>query len=848
MELAAEMSHRFAVMLWAAAVLAGVAGLPQLAIAIVVVIVVNGLFAWLQRSRAERAAARLGALMPSLVTVRRDGCIDAVPAADIVPGDVVLLAAGDRVPADVELVAASGCSVDESMLTGESVPVPKGAGDPAAGGTFLVTGEAEGLVTATGSATRLAEIALLATKAKPPPSPLTRELDRIVRWVSMLSVGVGLAFFVVAWLVGTRWTDAFLFAIGVTVALVPEGLLPTVTLSLAMSAQRMARRHALVRNLEAVETLGSATFICTDKTGTLTQNRMSAVRVWTPVGPVALEGIGYEPHGRVDGSPETVAAARTLAAAARAAGQGSIIRRGDHWDAAGDPMEAAIDALARRLGGGDTGAEVRVRLAFDATRMRESALTSTQLCVKGAPEHVLEICTAFGPDRPVVAGPASAGLDSGSRSIRTRAHAAVAGAVEDLASDGLRVLAVAGRELSEAERDAIAEGSPVEPLAMERGLRLYGLIGLHDPPRPSVPAAMQTARQAGIKVAMLTGDHPSTAAAIAREIGLAPEGGQVLDGQRLPTDLQVLGAMLDRDGVVVSRVTPEQKLAVAEALQLRGHVVAMTGDGVNDAPALEKADIGVAMGRSGTDVARSAADLVLLDDDFATIMVAVEQGRAAYANVRRFLTYHLTDNVAELTPFVVWALSGGSFPLALGVLQILCLDIGTDLLPALALGSERPSRSVLKRPPERRHIMDRLLFLRAFAVLGPVEAAFEMAAFCAVLAAAGWRPGGPLPSSSVLAASGAAFTTVVLAQLANAFVCRSSSQAPWELGWTTNRFLLVAVAVELVMLAGFLLVGPVAEVLGHEPPPPVGLLLAVLAMPAVVAADAVRRHLVTTSR
>ena len=830
--LAAEMTHRFALMLWGAAVLAFVGGMPQLGVAIIVVVLVNGLFAYLQEERAERAAARLGALMPSQVTVRRDGRVDSVAATDIVPGDLVVLAAGDRVPADLEMLVAAGCTVDESMLTGESVPVPKLVGDRASGGTFLVTGEAEGVVTATGSATRLAEIAVLTTQAKPPPSPLTLELDRVVRWISTLSICVGLSFFVVSWLVGTSWTDAFLFAIGVTVALVPEGLLPTVTLSLAMSAQRMASRNALVRNLEAVETLGSATFICTDKTGTLTQNRMSAVQVWTPAGSVEVDGLGYEPEARIAGPSEAVHAAAQLAGVARTASQGSIVRHEDQWVAVGDPMEAAIDALARRLGAGETAPEVLLRFAFDATRKRESAVTGIRVCVKGAPEHVLEVCAAFHP----------ADLDGDPRASRARAHAAAAGAVEHLATSGLRVLAIAGRELTEAERDAVAHGMPMDPLSMETNLCLYGLIGLHDPPRPSVPEALNTARSAGIKVAMLTGDHPSTAAAIAREIGLST-GGHVLEGHRLPKDPQVLGAMLDRDGLVVSRVTPEQKLAVAHALQLRGHVVAMTGDGVNDGPALEEADIGVAMGASGTDVARGAADLVLLDDDFATIMVAVEQGRAAYANVRRFLTYHLTDNVAELTPFVVWALSGGSFPLALGVLQILCLDIGTDLLPALALGSERPSRNVMKRPPERRHIMDRLLFLRALCLLGPVEAVFEMAAFSTVLAAAGWRPGGALPSASVLAAaSGAAFATVVLAQMANAFVCRSATQGPWALGWTTNRFLLVAVATEALMLVGFLFIGPVASVLGHAPPPPTGILVAALSIPAVFAADTIRRH------
>lgn len=307
---------------------------------------------------------------------------------------------------------------------------------------------------------------------------------------------------------------------------------------------------------------------------------------------------------------------------------------------------------------------------------------------------------------------------------------------------------------------------------------------MQDPPRQNVPEALRQARQAGIKVAMVTGDHPATAAAIARQIGLAPGEPVVVEGHDLPEDEAELGELLDRDGVVVSRVSPEQKLAIARALQRRGHVLAMTGDGVNDGPALSEADIGVAMGMTGTDVAREAADLVLLDDNFATIMIAVEQGRATYTNIRRFLTYHLTSNVSELVPFVVWILSGGSFPLALGVLQILALDIGTDLLPALALGGEKPSPNVLRKPPEKRHLMDGALLARVFVVLGPVQAAFAMGIFTLVLWGSGWTWGAqPSPWPAVAPPSRPGESTGSATECwwrrSSSKRCSCSSFSPW---------------------------------------------------------------------
>jgi magnesium-transporting ATPase (P-type) len=343
---------------------------------------------------------------------------------------------------------------------------------------------------------------------------------------------------------------------------------------------------------------------------------------------------------------------------------------------------------------------------------------------------------------------------------------------------------------------------------------------------------------------MVTGDHPATAAAIADQVGLRLPDSPVLTGAELPANDRVLAALIDHDGVVIARVSPEDKLRIAKALRSRGHVVAMTGDGVNDAPALHQANIGVAMGLSGTDVARGAADLVLLDDAFASIVAGVEQGRATFVNMRRFLTYHLTDNVAELTPFLVWALSGDTFPLALGVMQILALDIGTDTLSAVALGAEPPARHLLEGPPVHGRLMNGTVLRRAFGILGPLEAGLSMVAFLVSLMVAGWRPGEAFPTGhDLMAASGAAFLTVVLAQTANAFACRSSSVPPWTLGWTTNRLLIPAASVGLTFSLAALLVGPFARVLDQAPPPAAGLLVAVVAAPVLLAVDAVDKRI-----
>lgn len=811
--LARQMVHFFALMLWFAAVLAWIAGMPQLSVAIGVVVLLNGAFAFAQEWRADRAGRRLRDLLPARALVIRDGRRVTVESSELVPDDLVVLEAGDRVSMDGQLLEAVDLAVDESTLTGESVPVRPREGEGVHAGSFVVTGEGVCRVTATGAATRLARIADLTRAGRRPASPLTRHLNRVVSVVAGAAVAVGVVFFTVALLLGLPPAEGFLFGIGVTVALVPEGLLPTVTLSLARAAQRMAVRHALVRHLELVETLGSTTFICTDKTGTLTRNEMTVVRIWTPTGEVRVLGDGWSPLGSLLGPAAAIAAATGLALAATRCSTGRLVRAHGGWRPQGDPMEVALNLLALRAGidveADEVERPVRRRLPFDPVRRRMSTVLPGELVMKGAPDAVLPRCT--GPDN------------------------AAAGVLERMTTSGLRVVAVARRRFTSPDEHQAAESESAD--ALERDLDLLGLVGMEDPPRDDVAAALADCRRAGIRVAMITGDHPSTALAVAREVGMAGADPLVLTGAELPKDDAELGVLIDRDGVVVARVDPEDKLRIAQALQARGHVVAMTGDGVNDGPALRVADVGVAMGASGTDVAREAADLVLLDDRFATIVGAIALGRATYSNVRRFLTYHLTDNVAELTPFAVWALSAGRFPLALAVLQVLALDIGTDLLPALALGAEPPSERVLEGPAPTAELVDRRLIGRVFGILGPAEALVEMVAFTAVLLAGGWAWGVKPAQSLLTVASGAAFTAVVLGQLANAFACRSATRpaGPWML--RGNRLLLEAVAAESVMLGLFLWFEPLAELLGGSPPTPLGWAVAALAVPAVLLAD-----------
>jgi calcium-translocating P-type ATPase len=795
-KLGKEFVHFFALILWVAAGLAFYAGwkdreggMAGMGWAILAVIFINGLFSFWQEARAERAIQALERLLPDRVKALRDGQVEELGAGLLVPGDVVLLEAGDSVPADCRLLQAFGVTVSAATLTGESVPVARAATDTAEGdpvhavnlllaGTALVEGEARAVVFATGMRTQLGRIAKATQEDRGQAPPLQREIAHVSRLIALLATGLGLVFFVVGrQLELTLWQN-LIFAIGIIVANVPEGLLPTVTLALAMAAQRMAKRSALVRRLPAVEALGEATVICTDKTGTLTQNRMEVRRAWLDGAWREAEEVGTEGHEAF-----LLTAAHCHSLKPRHGGSPGEVR--EAW--LGDPMEVALVALAASAGAGGPEPERVDLLPFDAVRRRISVVhrlsSGLRLHTKGAPEFLLPLCTGILEEGRV------APLDEGRRARILEALAAAA-------DDGLRVLAFATREVPETYA---REG-------LETDLTFTGLAALEDPPRPEVQAAVRTCRRASIRILMVTGDHPRTAEAIARQIGLVEgDAVRVITGEELrrltDTELQLA---LDNPELVFARLDPDQKTRIVLCLQRKGEVVAVTGDGVNDAPALKAADIGVAMGRSGTDVAREASDMVLADDNFASIVSAVEEGRAVFENLRKFLTYHMTSNCAELMAFVAFVLLG--VPLPLTVLQVLIIDLGTDQLPALALGAERPEEGIMDRPPRGRR--DRLLtgrvFLRAYAVMGLFEGFSGLAAFLATLHTGGWTWGEPLPLTHPLAlqASAACLSGIIAGQVVNVFLCRSEGRSLFRRPFRMSRLVWAGLATEgLVLLA-----------------------------------------------
>jgi magnesium-transporting ATPase (P-type) len=796
---AAQLVHLFALLLWAGAGLAWLAGMPQLSAAIVVVVLVNAIFAFAQEYRAERAAEALGRMLPQTARVRRDGDVVLLPAEELVPGDVLLLEAGDRVSADADLLDVRELRVDNSTLTGESWPVAPE--ERVFAGTFVVSGRGETRVTATGMSTKLGRIAELTQGSRRKQSPLELELKRVTRLVAVVSAGIGTTFFVVAGFLGMGLEERFVFAVGVMVANVPEGLLPTVTLALALATQRMAKQNALIRRLSSVETLGETTVICTDKTGTLTENELTAVRIWTPEVDLEVEGAGYEPFGRFRSNGKVVQpqGVAELLRAGLLCNDSRLVSGAEGWTIRGDPTEGALVVLAEKGGLRQEQEVARLprvtEVPFDSQRRRMTTVHANGAervaFVKGAPEEILSRSDL-------------------SSEMRQRAEAAAT----EMEGDALRVLALAKKTLRE-------EGDS-DPAQLDEGLELLGLVGMHDPPRAEVREAIARCHAAGIRVLMVTGDAGATAAAIAGRIGLIRRQAHVISGSELDEldDERLLHLLEERD-VVFARIDPEQKLRLARVLQDAGEVVAMTGDGVNDAPALREADIGVAMGLRGTDVAKEAADMILLDDNFATVVAAIEEGRAVYDNIRRFAVYHFCSNVAELLPFVAWGLSGGSIPLPLTVMQVLAIDLGTDMLPAIALGTEKAEPGTMSRPPRPRgeRLLGPRVLARAYGFVGLIEGLLGLAAFMFSFVLGGWRPGMALPSSGAayVQATTMTQTGVVMGQVGAGMAMRTNRRSVFSIGLFTNRFLLIAIVFELALAAALIYV-PGLNAAFHQAP------------------------------
>jgi Ca2+-transporting ATPase len=812
-----QFNNFIVIVLIAAAVVSAALGDPIEAAAIMLIVVLNAILGVVQERRAEEALAALQKLAAPEAQVIRDGHRQMVPARQLVPGDVVLLEAGNYVPADLRLLETVNLRIDEAALTGESVPVEKDAGvalrqnlslgdrlNTAFSGTLVSYGRGRGIVTSTGMNTQIGMIATMLQSVHDEPTPLQVRLDQLGKTLGIAALAVCGIVFAIGWLRGTEVLEMFLVAVSLAVAAVPEGLAAVVTITLAIGMREMIQRHALIRRLASVETLGSTTVICSDKTGTLTQNRMTATRLWVDGTTIEITGTGYQTQGQfcIGGQPvdlmEYPAATTALWVAALdndAEFESEDPQVENNGKVVGDPTEAALIVAAAKIGAYRSQLEQsypRVNeIPFDSDRKRmttvhrivnprpedaspfydESKKEWEVAAIKGAPDVVLGLCSHMQnmQDEPIL-------LDDSRRRSITQAN-------ETMAQQALRVLAVAYR----LEQEVLEDPTPE---TVERDLVFVGLIGMIDPPRPEAAEAIATARQAGIRTMMITGDYPDTARAIAQEIDLLQPGHKVISGGQLSQmdDDTLRREVMETD--VFARVSPEHKMRIIEALKHNNHIVAMTGDGVNDAPALKRADIGVAMGITGTDVAKETADMVLTDDNYASIVSAVEQGRIIYSNIRKFVFYLLSCNMAEIATIFIAILAGQKSPLT--PIQLLWLNLITDGAPALALGVETGDPDTMDqdpRPPQEPIINRRMrigIVVQTIAIT-----AVTLTAYFLGLKYFPNQPG--LPETM-------AFVTLSFSELLRAFTARSERYPLLKIGLLTNKWMVYAVGASLILL------------------------------------------------
>jgi Ca2+-transporting ATPase len=855
-----QLTHFMALLLWLAGILAFIGNTPVLGMAIWAVVLVNGVFSFWQEYRAESALAALKKVLPARVSVIRDDVTTIIQASELVRGDLIILEAGDRVPADARLIAAEEFLLDVSVLTGESAPVARSAElkptrryslvanhetahehppytiekNPAPSeitnlvlaGTTVVGGRGRAVVYATGARTEFGHIARLTTTVTRDLNNLEIEVARIVRIITGIAIGMGMAVFVLGtFALHMEIGLSLIFAIGIIVANVPEGLLPTVSLALALGVQRMARRKALVRRLSAVEALSATTIICSDKTGTLTRNEMSVRSLWIPSKVIEIdEDCRIDPANHSAESPKQLLL--SLAALCCNGELDSTTKSAPKG--IGDPTELALLGAALdsgiEIGELRTGYKRLKEYPFDSQRrMMTVMIGNLDFRVKGLANSLATTLSSF--HFPMIHGSLlitkGAPMEvlrrsryiigfSSFQELNDELRKEVALAQDNLAHQGYRVLGVAIRPVAQ---DSIGASLAVA----ERDLIFAGLVAMYDAPRPEVSEAIAQCHTAGIALTMVTGDYAITAQAVAQQIGLTREPIPAISGEQFAqlSDAQLRQMLYEHPGRIFARMSPEQKLRLVNAYKDIGHVVAVTGDGVNDAPALKSAHVGIAMGMNGTDVARQAADIILLDDNFATIVAAIEQGRGIYQNIRKFITYILASNIPEIVPFLVMVLF--NIPPALTVIQILIIDLGTDMLPALALGSEPPEEQIMTRPPLSRkdRLLDFPLLARSYGFLGMFEALFSMLSFLAVWCLYGYSvsdlqnitpailagTASPEIMSVYTQSTGACLAGIILCQVGNLFACRSDSVP--VLGQTRSipNFIWAGICTELLLLA-----------------------------------------------
>lgn len=913
-----QLTHFMALLLWVAGILAFVSRTPELGWAVWAVIWINGIFSFWQEFQAEKALSALKKVLPMQVKVYRDGELKQIPARELVRGDVMQLEEGDRISADARLISAESLYLDVSVMTGESLPVarnpypvrlreavsvrggktmlrqgeqpiqekvnPSEIANLVLAGSTVAAGRAVAVVYATGAQTEFGQVAHLTTVVKRDPSTLEIQVARIVRIITAIAVSMGAIVFLLAYfLVGIEVKESFIFAIGIIVALVPEGLLPTVTLSLAIGVRRMARRNALVRRLSAVESLSATTVICTDKTGTLTKNEMTVRYLWLPhqldpanTNPepsndaltkalIEVTGAGYDPtNGKVNIPSDADIAwkAKVLLIGSALCSNARLVHLNapSLWQEIGDPTEAALLVAAAK-------AELNLEnlqkqfprlreIPFDSRRLMMTVILNWQSSdlwssefphlafTKGAPLEVLKHCHWIL-------------RDGESQELTHDYWDEVVKANDDLARQGFRVLGLAARQGGPELLDFKAQD-------LEQNLIFIGLVAMFDPPRDEVPKAMAQCHQAGIKVTMVTGDYGLTAEAIARQIGLVSDRVRVVTGEGMGhlSDAQLRQVVKYRFGLVFARMSPEHKLRLVQAYKDIGEIVAVTGDGVNDAPALRAANIGIAMGQNGTDVAREAADIVLTDDNFATIVVAIEQGRSVYQNIRKFMTYILASNVAELVPFLAMVVL--KIPPALIIMQILIVDLGTDILPALALGTERAEVGTMQLPPRAKSqpLLDRSLLLRAYCFLGAIEATLGMIGFFMVWRSYGYdfaslqaiapailsRTANPEIAFIYAQATTMTLAIIVACQDGNVFACRSERTSIFRLGFFSNPFIWLGIATEWILIISIIEIAQLRQVFSTSPMTTWQWLFLLVCPPILLGAEELRKLLLRDRR